>query len=68
MTCHTTHHHACDCREHKFAVLIKAALDAACELDAIKNIAPIDEEERERISQIVERIYAACEEVQGEAP
>ena len=52
--------------EHKIAVLIKAALDSACELDCIKNIAPVCAEERERISQIVERIYAACEEVQGE--
>lgn len=56
-----THHHACDCREHKVAVLLKAALDAAAELDALNTIAPINGEERERIQMVVARVYAAGE-------
>jgi len=43
------------------AVLNKAALDAACELDSLKNVAAISEEEKGRIAQLVERVYAACE-------
>jgi len=46
---------------HKMAVLNKAALDAACELDSLKNVAAISEEEKGRIAQLVERVYAACE-------
>lgn len=56
----TSHHHACDCREHKVAVLVKAALDAAVELDETKNNPSIDPEQRERNSQTLERVYAAC--------
>lgn len=41
--------------------LNKAALDAACELDCLKNVAAISEEEKGRIAQLVERVYAACE-------
>lgn len=60
MTCHTTHHLACDCREHKVAVLIKAALDAASDLDVAKNLysAP---EDKERAQSFVERTYTAVE-------
>lgn len=63
-----TCHHACDCREHKFAVLIKAALDAAVHLDDVKNgvvgvsKSPDDDQtRRDRSGQVVERVYAACE-------
>lgn len=55
-----THHHACDCREHKVAVLIKAAQDAAVELDELKNTA-LNSEEIDRAEPIVARLYSACE-------
>lgn len=45
----------------QLAALNKAALDAACELDSLKNVAAISEEEKGRIAQLVERVYAACE-------
>lgn len=60
MTC-TTHHHACDCREHKIAVLLKAAMDAAVELDWTKNNPAIDADTRDRNQQTVERVQAACD-------
>ena len=67
MTC-TSHHHACDCREQKLSVLIKAALDAAVQLDDMKNCIVVsshsrgeDQETREKNRQTVERVYAACE-------
>ena len=54
---------ACECREHKIAVLINAALLAAVLLDEIKDrldsICYADS-----ASSIVERIYAACEVLQ----
>lgn len=56
----TSHHHGCECREHKVAVLVKAALDVAVELDETKNNPSIDPEQRERNLQVVERVYAAC--------
>lgn len=63
-----TCHHACDCREHKFAVLIKAALDAAVHLDDMKNCIVIgstsandDRQRKDRSGQVVERVHAACE-------
>ena len=57
----TSHHHACVCREHKVAVLVKVALDAAIELDEVKNNPAIAPEQREKNQQIFERVYAACE-------
>lgn len=66
----TTHHHACDCREHKVSVLIKAALDAASELDSLKSdaaqdphAAPIAIHERDRLQSVVDRVYDACEQL-----
>lgn len=63
-----SHHMACNCREHGVAVLIKAALDAAVQLDETKHCvvgvskSPDDDQRRqEKSSQIVERVYAACE-------
>lgn len=57
-----------DSREHKIAVLIKAALDAAVHLDDMKNgvvgvsKSPDDDQQRQdRSGQVVERVYAACE-------
>jgi hypothetical protein len=64
MTCRPTHHLACDCREQKFAVLIKAALDLAAEVDVLKAAAAITLNEKARILEIVERAYDACEQVQ----
>lgn len=48
--------------QHKIAVLIKASLDAAVQLDD----EAVDEETRLKHLPIVERVYAACE-VLGEA-
>lgn len=66
--CNTTHHLACDCREHKVAVLIKAALDGAAALDDLReaafgdpHAAPIDAETNDLLQQVVSRAYAACE-------
>lgn len=63
-TCHL----ACDCRERQVAVLIKAALDAATELDRMKlglvgvcKTPDEDQHRQDRCGQIVERVYAACE-------
>jgi hypothetical protein len=70
-----THHHACDCREHKVAVLIKAALDAVTELDGLNGAihrfglngvsipASIEISEFEVVRSIVERVYDACEQL-----
>ena len=65
MSC-TSHHHACDCREQKIATLTMAALEAVVELDWIKNLSAVSPEGREKISSIVERVYAACEALGGE--
>jgi hypothetical protein len=58
MSC-LTHHHACDCREHQIAVLIKAAQDAAVLLDDLKDrldsICDVDS-----AISIIERIYTEC--------
>jgi acyl carrier protein len=58
-----SHHHACECREQRFATLNKCALDAAMELDWIKNELPVPEEKRDVIQQIVDRVHAASAEV-----
>jgi hypothetical protein len=65
-----TCHYACDCREHKVAVLIKAALDAATELDGLQAAwaasYPGDEsvkEVAENHRATVERVYDACEQL-----
>lgn len=50
--------------DHKLTVLIKAATDAAIELDWLKNKALIQPDEKKRVSQIVERTHAACEALQ----
>jgi hypothetical protein len=59
----TTHHHACDCREQKVAVLIKCALDLAPAVDLIKAFANIPASEKARILDIVERTYDAIEQL-----
>lgn len=64
MTC-TFHHHACDCREQKIAVLMKAASDAAVALDWTKNNPAIDEEQRAENLSAVERVHAACDALNG---
>jgi hypothetical protein len=60
MNC-TTHFYACSCREHKLAVLAKA-LDAAFLLDNLKEIG-LDAEQIEAAQQVIERCYAAVEEL-----
>lgn len=64
-TCRT-HHLACDCREHKAAVLNKAALDAACELDSLSGHfrEQLDGFALANIKAIVERVHAASEQPQ----
>lgn len=60
----TTHHHACDCREHKASVLNKAALDAANELHFLAGLPIItDQTERDRIESLVARIHNASEQL-----
>jgi hypothetical protein len=62
MNC-TTHHHACDCREQKVAVLIKCALDLAPAVDAIKAFSSLTEAEKSEMQDIVERTYDAIEQL-----
>lgn len=62
----TTHHHACDCREHKVAVLKKAAIDCAIELDWLKNEYFMNEEKREALTAIINRVHAAGENLYPE--
>lgn len=59
----TSHHHACACREHKIAVLNKAALDITIELNWLKKEFPMTDEKRDTIQQIVERAHAAINEL-----
>jgi len=61
MSRNTAHHYACDCREHRLAVLNKAALDAATALDWMKNTQGLAVVVVEEAAAIVERIYAAAE-------
>jgi hypothetical protein len=49
---------------HSVAVLIKASLDAAMELDHLKNKAELDAEKTEEMQQIVNRCHAAIETLQ----
>lgn len=68
----TTHHHACDCREQKVAVLIKCALDTATALDelkgAVRNLAPslLSQHQFDNMQGMVERTYDACEQLGAE--
>ncbi len=56
-----TCHYACDCREHKFAVLRKAALDATDELEGvIETTSPDKQDDIDRMRQIICRVNAAC--------
>jgi hypothetical protein len=59
-TCGTVH---CARREHLTAVLIKASLDLASEVDTLKVAAKLAEDENARIQGIVERTYDACEQL-----
>ena len=62
-----THFHACDCREHKLAVLINDALDAAFLLDNLKETG-LNAEQIESAKQVVERCYTACEDLGHKFP
>ena len=55
-----THHSACDCREQRIAVLIKAALDAAVLLDEHKHLLT-EPGMTDYAHDLVRRIYLACE-------
>lgn len=62
----TSHHHACDCREQRVAVLNKAALDAAFELRSISNIIGcVSHEEKAKADGLADRIYNASEALCG---
>lgn len=57
-----TCHYGCECREHKLAVLKKAALDATDELEGfIETLSPEKEADADRLRQIINRVHAACE-------
>jgi len=57
-----TCHYGCECREHKLAVLKKAALDATDELEGfIETFSPEKEETADRLRQIISRVHVACE-------
>lgn len=64
-TCRT-HHLACDCREREVAVLNKAALDAACELDSLSAHfrGQLDGFALANIKAIVKRVHDASEQLQ----
>lgn len=55
------HIQQCDCRELKIITLRQAAIDAAVDLDRIKNDSAIDPASRERSEKIIARVFAACE-------
>ncbi len=66
----TCGHVSCERREHLVAVLIKAALDSATQLDGLRAAwaaaYPNDEavqEDAERHGATVERVYDACEQL-----
>lgn len=50
-------------RAHDIAVLIKASIDAAVEIDWLKKAEGVNAEERDKAAQLVERLYAACESI-----
>lgn len=55
----------CETREQQIATLVKAAIDAAVELDWLKNTQGITEDECTKARIIVERVFAAAEQVQS---
>lgn len=65
----TCGHVSCARREQQVAVLIKAALDSANELDALQaqihktGSAVVDDDEHAQLRGIVERNYDACEQL-----
>ena len=63
MNC-TSHHLACDCREHNFAVMTKAMLDITEELDWLKNDVNITAEKKAELVALIERAYVSIEVVQ----
>jgi len=54
-----SHHHACECREQKIATFNKASLDAAMELDWLKNEFDIPEDKLDAITLTSSRVYTA---------
>ena len=66
MTNCLTHFHACACREQKIAELRQAAIDAAVELDHVKNN-PYAVGELAKCTRIVERVFLTCEALDTEA-
>lgn len=63
----TSHHHACECREQRFAILADAAREAAMELDWLKNELGAGMEDKQRIKNIIERVHLSCNGVAASA-
>ena len=60
-TC-TRHNLACDCREHKVAVLAKTTMDIAVELDECRNALPHHQHIKiDRMQSLIDRAYAALD-------
>lgn len=49
----------------EIAALRQAAIDAAIELDWTKNEPPAKPEDRQKAQRIVDRVFAACEALDG---
>lgn len=62
MNC-TSHHPACECREHKIAVLSKAAYDASLQINWLKDLPDISADEKAGMEGILDRLNAAREDV-----
>jgi len=54
--------------QHQVAVLNKAALDAAIELDWIKNDANISPAQKDQIINIIERVHTASQAISSATP
>lgn len=53
---------ACACREHKFAVLAKVAMDAAVELDECRSELPATRHvTHDRMEALIARLYSAVD-------
>lgn len=60
-TC-TNHYLACECREHKVAVLVKTTLDITVELDEVRAELPHHQRIKiDRLQSLIDRAYAALD-------
>lgn len=60
----TSHHHACDCREHNIRQLAQATRAAIMELDWIKNEFPIVPHKLTELQALIERAHMAVDVVE----